>query len=64
MNGTKNFITHGKSCDMAVVVFRNGEKGDMSDFFKFFLDFIGHKYLFYKRLFLIPLFFLKITKCF
>ena len=28
LNGTKNFITHGKSCDMAVVVFRNGEKGD------------------------------------
>ena len=28
LNGTKNFITHGKSCDMAVVVFRDGEKGD------------------------------------
>ena len=28
LNGTKNFITHGKSCDMAVVVFRNGEKGE------------------------------------
>jgi len=28
LNGTKNFITHGKSCDMAVVVFRNGKKGD------------------------------------
>ena len=28
LNGTKNFITHGKSCDMAVVVFRNGVKGD------------------------------------
>ena len=28
LNGAKNFITHGKSCDLAVVVFRNGEKGD------------------------------------
>ncbi len=28
LNGTKNFITHGISCDLAVVVFRNGEKGD------------------------------------
>lgn len=28
LNGTKNFITHGKSCDVAVVVVRNGEKGD------------------------------------
>ena len=28
LNGTKNFITHGKSCDLAVVIFRNGEKGD------------------------------------
>ena len=28
LNGTKNFITHGKSGDIAVVVVRNGEKGD------------------------------------
>ena len=28
LNGTKNFITHGKSCDLAVVIFKNGEKGD------------------------------------
>ena len=28
LNGTKNFITHGKSGDIAVVVARNGEKGD------------------------------------
>ena len=28
LNGTKNFITHGKSCDLAVVIFRDGEKGD------------------------------------
>tara|TARA_B100001029_G_C15057397_1_gene455499 strand:+ start:37 stop:1197 length:1161 start_codon:yes stop_codon:yes gene_type:complete len=28
LNGTKNFITHGKSCDLSVVIFRDGEKGD------------------------------------
>ena len=28
LNGTKNFITHGKSGHIAVVVARNGEKGD------------------------------------
>lgn len=28
LNGTKNFITHGKSCDVAVVIARDGEKGD------------------------------------
>ena len=28
LNGTKNFITHGKSGDIAVVIARNGEKGD------------------------------------
>ncbi len=28
INGTKNFITHGKSGDIAVVVIRTGEKGD------------------------------------
>jgi len=28
INGTKNFITHGKSGDVAVVIIRTGEKGD------------------------------------
>ena len=28
LNGSKNFITHGKSGDIAVVIARNGEKGD------------------------------------
>jgi alkylation response protein AidB-like acyl-CoA dehydrogenase len=28
LNGTKNFITHGKSGDVAVVIVRNGKKGD------------------------------------
>lgn len=28
LNGTKNFITHGKSGDVAVVIARDGEKGD------------------------------------
>ena len=28
LNGTKNFITHGKSGHIAVVIARNGEKGD------------------------------------
>ena len=28
LNGTKNFITHGKSGDLAVVIARHGEKGD------------------------------------
>ena len=28
LSGTKNFITHGKSGDIAVVVARNGDKGD------------------------------------
>ena len=28
LNGSKNFITHGKSGDLAVVIFRNGEKND------------------------------------
>jgi len=28
LNGTKNFITHGQSGDIAVVIFRTGEKGD------------------------------------
>ena len=28
LNGSKNFITHGKSGDVAVVIARTGEKGD------------------------------------
>lgn len=28
LNGTKNFITHGKTGDIAVVIARNGDKGD------------------------------------
>ena len=28
LNGSKNFITHGKSGDIAVVIARTGEKGD------------------------------------
>ena len=28
LNGTKNFITHGISGDIAVAIFRNGEKGE------------------------------------
>src|SRR5690606_17587986 len=28
LNGAKNFITHGKSGDVAVVIARTGEKGD------------------------------------
>src|ERR1043166_9672859 len=28
LNGSKNFITHGKSGDVAVVIVRTGEKGD------------------------------------
>ena len=28
INGTKNFITHGRSCDITVVIARTGEEGD------------------------------------
>jgi alkylation response protein AidB-like acyl-CoA dehydrogenase len=28
INGSKNFITHGKSCDIAVIIARTGNKGD------------------------------------
>lgn len=31
INGTKNFITHGKSGDIAVVIVRTGKKGDPRD---------------------------------
>ena len=38
LNGTKNFITHGKSCDLAVVIFRNGEKGDSHGMTSFVIE--------------------------
>jgi alkylation response protein AidB-like acyl-CoA dehydrogenase len=38
LNGTKNFITHGKSCDLAVVIFRNGEKGDSHGMTSFIIE--------------------------
>ena len=38
INGTKNFITHGKSGDLAVVVVRTGEKGDSRGMSAFILE--------------------------
>ncbi len=38
LNGTKNFITHGKSCDTAVVIFRTGEKGDNHGMTAFYIE--------------------------
>ncbi|NBS19606.1 MAG: acyl-CoA dehydrogenase [Flavobacteriia bacterium] len=38
LNGTKNFITHGKSCDLAVVIFRNGQKGDSHGMTSFVIE--------------------------
>ena len=38
LNGTKNFITHGKSCDLAVVIFKNGEKGDSHGMTSFVIE--------------------------
>ena len=38
LNGTKNFITHGKSCDLAIVIFRNGEKGDSHGMTSFVIE--------------------------
>jgi alkylation response protein AidB-like acyl-CoA dehydrogenase len=38
LNGTKNFITHGKSCDLAVVIFRNGDKGDSHGMTSFVIE--------------------------
>ena len=38
LNGTKNFITHGKSCDLAVVILRNGEKGDSHGMTSFVIE--------------------------
>ncbi len=38
INGTKNFITHGKSGDLAVVIVRTGEKGDSRGMSAFVLE--------------------------
>lgn len=38
LNGTKNFITHGKSCDVAVVIFRDGKKGDSHGMTSFVIE--------------------------
>ena len=38
LNGTKNFITHGISGDIAVVIARNGEKGDNRGMTAFVVD--------------------------
>lgn len=38
INGSKNFITHGKSGDIAVVIVRNGEKGDSKGMTAFVIE--------------------------
>lgn len=38
LNGTKNFITHGKSGDIAVVIARTGEKGDSRGMTAFIIE--------------------------
>jgi len=38
LNGTKNFITHGKSGDVAVVIIRTGETGDKHGMTAFILE--------------------------
>ncbi|MEW6469680.1 MAG: acyl-CoA dehydrogenase family protein [Bacteroidota bacterium] len=38
INGSKNFITHGKSGDVAVVVVRTGEKGDSHGMTAFIIE--------------------------
>ena len=38
LNGSKNFITHGKSGDIAVVIARTGEKGDYHGMTAFILE--------------------------
>ena len=38
INGTKNFITHGKSCDIAVVIARNGAKGKSHEMTAFVIE--------------------------
>lgn len=38
INGTKNFITHGKSGDVAVVIVRTGERGDSRGMTAFIIE--------------------------
>ena len=38
INGTKNFITHGKSCDIAVIIARNGSKGNSREMTAFVIE--------------------------
>ena len=38
LNGSKNFITHGKSGDVAVVIVRTGEKGDSHGMSTFIIE--------------------------
>lgn len=38
LNGSKNFITHGKSGDVAVVIVRTGEKGDSHGMSAFIIE--------------------------
>jgi len=38
LNGSKNFITHGKSCNVAVVITRTGEKGDAHGMTAFIIE--------------------------
>lgn len=38
INGTKNFITHGKSCDIAVIIARNGSKGKSHEMSAFVIE--------------------------
>ncbi|MDB9702357.1 acyl-CoA dehydrogenase family protein [Flavobacteriales bacterium] len=38
LNGSKNFITHGKSGDVAVVILRTGEKGDSHGMSAFIIE--------------------------
>ncbi len=38
INGTKNFITHGKSCDIAVIIARNGAKGKSHEMTAFVIE--------------------------
>ena len=38
LNGTKNFITHGKSGDVAVVIFRTGPVGEKNNSTAFVIE--------------------------
>jgi len=38
LNGSKNFITHGLSCDVAVIIARTGEKGDSRGMSAFIIE--------------------------